>query len=168
MECRHRGLKEFELKVGPHQLFGIEINPYAFDLAQMTVWIGFIQWQKDNGFPIEHEPILQSLDNFELKDAILDLTDPANPTEPTWPDTDFIVGNPPFLGGNRIRKELGDDCVNGLFKLYAECVPATSDLCCYWFERARSQVERVKCRRAGLLATQAIRGGANREVLKQN
>ncbi len=111
IECRHRGLAEFELKVGPHQLFGIEINPYAFDLAQMTVWIGFIQWQKDNGFSIEHEPILQSLDNFQLKDAILDLTDPANPTEPTWPDTDFIVGNPPFLGGNRIRKELGDDCV---------------------------------------------------------
>ena len=59
IECRHRGLKEFELKVGPNQLFGIEINPYAFDLAQMTVWIGFIQWQKDNGFPVEHEPILQ-------------------------------------------------------------------------------------------------------------
>jgi type II restriction/modification system DNA methylase subunit YeeA len=106
VECRHRGLKEFELKVGPHQLFGIEINPYAFDLAQMTVWIGFIQWQKDNGFPIEHEPILQALHNFEKKDAIIDLADPANPAEPEWPDADFIVGNPPFLGGNKIRKEL--------------------------------------------------------------
>ena len=108
IECRHRGLKEFELKVGPHQLFGIEINPYAFDLAQMTVWIGFIQWQKDNGFPIEHEPILQALHNFELKDAILDLTDPENPAEPDWPDSDFIVGNPPFLGGKKLRSELGD------------------------------------------------------------
>ena len=102
IECRHRGLKEFELKVGPNQLFGIEINPYAFDLAQMTVWIGFIQWQKDNGFPIEHEPILQALHNFELKDAILDLTDPENPAEPEWPDADFIVGNPPFLGGKKM------------------------------------------------------------------
>ena len=113
------------------------------------------------------QPILQSLHNFEWKDAILDLTDPANPAEPDWPDSDFIVGNPPFLGGNKIRKELGDDCVNALFKLYAERVHATSDLCCYWFERARSQVERVKCQRAGLLATQAIRGGANREVLNR-
>ena len=85
IECRHRGLKEFELTVGPHQLLGIEINPYAFDLAQMTVWIGFIQWQKDNGFPVEHEPILQALHNFELKDAILDLTDPEHPANPTGP-----------------------------------------------------------------------------------
>ena len=51
IDCRHKGLNEFALKVGPHQLLGIEMNPYAFDLAQMTVWIGFIQWQKDNGFP---------------------------------------------------------------------------------------------------------------------
>ncbi len=53
VECRHRGLNEFDLSVGPHQLFGIEINPYAFDLAQMTIWIGFIQWQRDNGIPID-------------------------------------------------------------------------------------------------------------------
>ncbi len=167
IECRHRGLKEFELKVGPNQLFGIEINPYAFDLAQMTVWIGFIQWQKDNGFPIEHEPILQALQNFELKDAILDRSDPANPSEPAWPEAHFIIGNPPFLGGNRIRKELGDDYVDALFKLYADRVPATSDLCCYWFERSRTQIERAKCLRAGLLATQAIRGGSNRESLNR-
>ena len=128
IECRHRGLEEFELKVGPHQLFGIEINAYAFDLAQMTVWIGFIQWQKVNGFPVEHEPILEALHNFELKDAILDQTAPEVTTDPFWPDSDFIVGNPPFLGGNRIRKELGDAYVDALFRLYADRVPATSDL----------------------------------------
>jgi len=167
IECRHRGLKEFELTVGPHQLFGIEINPYAFDLAQMTVWIGFIQWQKDNGFPIEHEPILQSLHNFESKDAILDLTDPENPIEPEWPDADFIVGNPPFLGTKKLRGELGDLYVTKLFALYANRIPNFSDLCCYWFEKARCQIEARKTRRVGLLATQGIRGGLNREALKR-
>src|SRR5207247_2387786 len=42
-----------------------------------------------------------------------------------------------------------------------------ADLCCYWFEKARQQVEDGKCKRAGLLATQGIRGGANREALKR-
>jgi hypothetical protein len=46
-------------------------------------------------------------------------------------------------------------------------LPGQSDLCCYWFEKARQQIEDGKCRRAGLLATQGIRGGANREVLKR-
>ena len=167
IECRHRGLKEFELKVGPHQLFGIEINPYAFDLAQMTVWIGFIQWQKDNGFPVEHEPILQALHNFEMKDAILDLTDPEHPAEPDWPDSDFIVGNPPFLGGKKLRTELGDAYVDRMFSLWREHIRPEADLCCYWFEKARRQLELCKCHRAGLLATQGIRGGANRHSLNR-
>ena len=42
-----------------------------------------------------------------------------------------------------------------------------ADLCCYWFEKARQQIEQGKCKRAGLLATQGIRGGANRETLKR-
>src|ERR1019366_2527052 len=42
-----------------------------------------------------------------------------------------------------------------------------ADLCCYWFEKARGLIEQGKCKRAGLLATQGIRGGANREVLKR-
>jgi len=166
VECRHRGLKEFELKVGPHQLFGIEINPYAFDLAQMTVWIGFIQWQKDNGFPIEHEPILQELHNFQRMDAILDFTDPENPFEPNWPEADFIVGNPPFLGYSKLRSELGHPYVEALFKYYSGRVSNQSDLCCYWFEKARTAIESNLCSRAGLLATQGIRGGKNRVVLQ--
>ncbi|MGO9918091.1 MAG: class I SAM-dependent DNA methyltransferase [Isosphaeraceae bacterium] len=167
IECRHRGLKEFELKVGPNQLFGIEVNAYAFDLAQMTVWIGFIQWQKDNGFPVEHEPILQTLHNFQQKDAIVDLTDPANPAEPEWPDADFIVGNPPFLGGKKLRTELGDAYVDKMFSLWREHVRPEADLCCYWFEKARRQLKIGKCHRAGLLATQGIRGGANRHSLNR-
>ena len=165
IECRHRGLREFELQVGPNQLFGIEINPYAFDLAQMTVWIGFIQWQKDNGFPIEHEPILQALHNFQRKDAIIDLTDADSPAEPDWPDADFIVGNPPFIGNKRMRFELGQDYCSSLWKLYGDRLPGMSDLCCYWFEKAREMIARGRCRSAGLLATTVIKQVGNRRVL---
>jgi type II restriction/modification system DNA methylase subunit YeeA len=163
-----KGLGSFLPLVGPWQLYGIEVNPYAFDLAQMTVWIGWLQWIRFNGFGSPQEPILRPMEgNFQCRDAILDLSDPANPKEPEWQRVDFVVGNPPFLGGNRIRQELGDAYVDVLFRQYAGRVPAFADLCCYWFEKARAHIEKGKCKRAGLLATQGIRGGANREVLKR-
>lgn len=154
--------------VGPWQLYGIEINPYAHDLAQMTVWIGFLQWTRANGFQVTQDPILRPMaGNFRRMDAILDLSDPANPKEPEWPKVDFIVGNPPFLGDKFMRRELGDEYVDKLRALYAGLIPGQSDLCCYWFEKARANIEKGGCKRAGLLATQGIRGGANREVLKR-
>ena len=162
------GLASFFPMIGPWQLYGIELNPYAHDLAQMTVWIGWLQWLKFNGFGSPEEPILRAMSsNFQNKDAILDLSDLEHPREPDWPKVDFIVGNPPFLGGNRIRKELGASYVDALFKVYKDRVPAFGDLCCYWFEKARAHIEKGGCKRAGLLATQGIRGGANREVLKR-
>ena len=162
------GLASFFPMIGPWQLYGIELNPYAHDLAQMTVWIGWLQWLKFNGFGTPEEPILRAMSsNFRCQDAILDLSDPEHPKEPDWPKVDFIVGNPPFLGGNRIRKELGGDYVDALFKVYKDRVPAFADLCCYWFEKARAHIEKGGCKRAGLLATQRVRTGANREVLKR-
>ena len=162
------GLASFFPMIGPWQLYGIELNPYAHDLAQMTVWIGWLQWLKFNGFGSPEEPILRAMSsNFQNRDAILDLSDPANPTEPDWPKVDFIVGNPPFLGAKMLRRELGDEYVEKLFGFYGDRIPNFSDLCCYWFEKARAQIEKGGCKRAGLLATQGIRGGANREVLKR-
>ncbi len=86
------------------------------------------------------------------------------PYEPDWPEVDVIMGNPPFLGGNRIRGELGS-YVDDLFHLYDGRVPAFADLVCYWYEKARVQIEKGKAKRTGLLATNSIRGGANRAVL---
>jgi len=153
--------------VGPWQLYGIEVNPYAYELAQMTVWIGYLQWVRDNGLGNVGEPVLRKLDNFKCMDAIIDLSDPNNPKEPEWPKVDYIVGNPPFLGGGMLRSSLGDVYVEKLFAAYGRRIPNFSDLCCYWFEKARDQIEKGRCKRAGLLATQGIRGGANREVLKR-
>jgi type II restriction/modification system DNA methylase subunit YeeA len=162
------GLGSYIPLVGPWQLYGIELNPYAHDLAQMTVWIGWLQWLKFNGFGSPQEPILRAIPaNFQCRDSIMSVRDTGEVSEPEWPTVDFIVGNPPFLGGNRIRSELGDGYVENLFRLYKDRVPAFADLCCYWFEKARAHIKVGKCKRAGLLATQGIRGGANREVLKR-
>ncbi|NLY00794.1 MAG: class I SAM-dependent DNA methyltransferase [Rhodopirellula sp.] len=152
--------------VRPTQLAGLEINPYAQQLAQVVIWIGYLQWMHHNGFAAPRDPVLEPIESIRLMDAILDLSDPENPKEPEWPEADFIVGNPPFLGGNRIRRELTDDYVDRLFGHYQGRVPAFSDLCCYWFERAREQISHGKANRAGLLATQGIRGGVNRTVLE--
>src|SRR5438132_7599906 len=66
-----------------------------------------------------------------------------------------------------MRREVGDDYVTELRRIYGDRISGQSDLCCYWFEKARGLIEQNECKRAGLLATQGIRGGANREVLKR-
>ena len=163
------GVRQPELAVSPAQLFGIEKNPFAAELAQVVVWIGYLQWLKREGF-LEgwpKEPVLKALHTIENRDAILTIDLDGQPAEPPWPEVDVIMGNPPFLGGNKVRKELGDTYVEALFALYKDRVPAFADLVCYWFERARAQLEQGQVQRVGLLATQGIRGGANRKVLER-
>jgi len=154
-------------QVRPTQLAGIEINEYAQELAQVVIWIGYLQWMHHNGFAPPSHPVLEPIETIRLMDAILDLSDPENPKEPEWPKADFVVGNPPFLGGKLLRTHLGDEYVAQMFGVWDARVPREADLCCYWFEKARHQIGRARCKRAGLLATQGIRGGANRRVLER-
>ncbi len=212
---------KFAPQVSVQQLCAIELNPYAFELAQVSVQIGFLQWRRDNGFDNDRSPVLQNLDGFHNKDALMrdvfrtvpkDLKEaqaeehgvivplggnqakiagvseqgemgemgdaveaPAKPGaervkvyyERGWPECDVIVGNPPFLGDKFMRRELTGEYAEALRKIYGNRLPGQSDLCCYWFEKARQHIEDGKCKRAGLLGTQGIRGGANREVLKR-
>ncbi len=162
------GLPTFiEKQVHPQQLFGLETNIFAQELASVVVWIGYLQWLNERAIGWPKEPILRKLDNIQQRDAILTRDAKGNPVEPEWPHVDFIIGNPPFLGGNKVRKELGNEYVEDLFRLYSERVPPFADLVCYWFERARAQIQTGTCKRVGLLATQGIRGGANRVVLER-
>ena len=113
-------------------MHGIEINPYAAELAQVVVWIGHLQWLHEHSISDAHRPILDKLQCIENRDAILDFIPavriPPSPGTPgegkgegpsakkrsgsgqaaagkkipvpaSWPEADFIVGNPPFLGG---------------------------------------------------------------------
>ncbi len=154
-------------EVGPHNLLGLEINSYAAELARVTVWIGELQWMLANGYSFRRHPILQPLDNISERDALLNLSDPANPREAEWPPADVIVGNPPFLGNRLLRRSLGDDYVKKLWTVFDGRLPHSSDLCCYWHEKVRSAIASGQTLRGGLLATQAIRGQANRRVLER-
>ena len=153
--------------VKPDQMLGLEINPYAAELARTALWIGYIQWHQNNGFPYDHSPILTPLVSIQKTDAILRDGDTDNPQEPEWPPAEFIIGNPPFLGHVPFREQLGDAYVDALYSLYGDRIPHSSDLCCYWLEKARDQIEVGKSSRAGLLATQAIRFQTNRRVLSR-
>jgi type II restriction/modification system DNA methylase subunit YeeA len=156
-----------ESPVSPRQLYGIEKDFFAHELASVAVWIGYLQWRFENSMGEPKEPILEKLDNIQLGDAVMRYDEKGKPYEPEWPEAEFIVGNPPFLGGNKVRHEMGDKYVDDLFALYGNRVPSFSDYVCYWFEKARAQIESDRSERAGLLATQGIRGGVNREVLRR-
>ena len=162
-----RGWHDLKPRVKPDQMMGLEINPYAAELARTALWIGYIQWHHTNGFSYDDEPILTPLNTIQQTDAILDLSDPDCPAEPEWPAAEFIIGNPPFLGRGKLRSELGDDYAEAVFEVYGDRLPRTSDLCCYWYEIARGCIEYGASRRAGLLGTQGIRGKDNRTVLER-
>ena len=162
LEAEALGLERGFPETGPANVKGIEINPYAAELARVSVWIGEIQWMRRNGFTGSRDPILKPLGTIECRDAVLT----PEGEEPEWPAADVVVGNPPFCGGNRLIATLGEDYVSRVSSVYAGRVSGAADLVCYWFEKAGRQIASGKVIRAGLVATNSIRGGANRGALQ--
>ena len=157
--------RQVGIEVSPANVLGIELDPYAAELARVTVWIGELQWMLRNGYRYATQPILQALDTIECRDALIKVSHGGTASEAEWPACDAIVGNPPFLGDKVMRSELGADYTDALRKCYTGRVPGGADLVTYWFEKARAQIEAGKCTAAGLVSTNSIRGGANRKVL---
>ena len=162
VEAEALGLQREFPQVGPEAVLGIEINPYAAELARVSVWIGHIQWARRHGFPPPSDPVLRTLDTIACRDAVL----AEDGTLALWPEADVIIGNPPFLGGKRMRGILSNAYCDRLFAVYANRVSAEADLVCYWFERAQEEVVAGRVERVGLVATNSIRGGQNRRVLE--
>ena len=104
--------RQISIECSPANVLGIELNPYAAELARVTVWIGEIQWMLKNGYPIRKNPILQSLDHIENRDAVLN----GDGSEAQWPVVNAIIGNPPFLGDKKMRSELGNEYTEALRK----------------------------------------------------
>ncbi len=161
LEAEALGFEREFPAVGPANVKGIEINAYAAELARVSVWIGEIQWMRRNGFGISKDPVLDPLDTIECRDAIL----APDGSEPDWPAAEVVIGNPPFLGYSLQRERLGVDYTDALRSLYKGSVPAFGDLVCYWFHKASRHVAAGAVARAGLVATNSIRGGKNRVVL---
>ncbi|MDO8457088.1 MAG: hypothetical protein Q7T07_09275 [Burkholderiaceae bacterium] len=162
--------READLVTGPHNMLGLELNEYAAELARVTVWIGELQWRLTHGYEFKTNPVLEPLDCIECRDALLRFTPEtptvrAEPVEADWPQASVVVGNPPFLGGSKKRRELGDAYFEALNKVFAGRVPGGADLVCYWFDKALKAIEIKGLGAAGLVSTNSIRGGANRKVL---
>jgi methylase of polypeptide subunit release factors len=149
-------------RVGPEAVLGIEVNPYAAELARVTIWIGEIQWMIENGFGASKHPILKPLDQIECRDAILN----EDGTEPEWPKANVVVGNPPFLGDKRMLSELGEPYVERLRSLYEGRVPGGADLVTYWFDKSGRALTAGLLDVFGLVATKSIQQGANRSVIE--
>ena len=147
--------------VGPEVVQGIEINPYAAELARVTVWIGEIQWMRKNGFGVSENPILKPLQNIENRDAILD----ADGSEAAWPSADVIIGNPPFLGDRKMIRELGERYSLAVRRIFEGRVPGSADFVCYWFAKSLGQLASKDAERCGLVSTNSISTGSSRRVL---
>jgi type II restriction/modification system DNA methylase subunit YeeA len=162
------GLTRRPPRIGPEAVKGIEINPNAAELARVSIWVGEIQWMRRNGFYAKTNPILRSLGSIECRDALIEQDSGTGKwRESEWPDADVIVGNPPFLGNKRMITELGEGYVSQLRRIYSDNLTGGVDLVVYWFDKAWRQIKSNKMKRAGLVATNSIRAGANREILKQ-
>ena len=147
LEAEALGLERQHDVTGPHNVLGIELNEYAAELARVTVWIGELQWRIQRGYGFKLNPVLEPLDHIECRDAVLN----ADGSEAAWPTADAVVGNPPFVGDKKMRGELGDAYTEALRAAYKGRVPGGADLVCYWFEKARAQIEtrRAASARAG-------------------
>ena len=134
-----------ESQIGPHQFHGLEKNPRAAKIAELVLWIGWLRNRlKDDPESIPDPVLKESANiNFGLPggyDAVLKQTklgepDFDKPSMPKWPEADFIVGNPPFIGGKDLRDKLGGDYAEALWKANAR-VPKSADFVMQWWDRA--------------------------------
>lgn len=151
--------------VTPRQMRGIELNARAAAIADLVLWIGYLQWHRRRygaSQPLP-EPILEGYGQVEHRDAVL--TDDGTPAP--WPDAEFIVGNPPFIGANRMREALGDDYTEALRAAYPE-VPESSDFVLHWWHRAALAVRTGDVERFGLITTNSLPQTFNRRVIERH
>ena len=148
--------------VTAQQFHGIDINPFAVELAKVTMMIA--RKLAIDELHINEDPLpLDNLDaNFRMMDALID----ANGHPSVWPKADVIIGNPPFLGAKRLKPERGPDYVNTVRNAYPD-VPGMADYCVYWFRKAHDHLpactlEDPLAGRAGLVGTQNIRNNKSR------
>jgi type II restriction/modification system DNA methylase subunit YeeA len=163
LEAEALGLPRAFPSIGPECVLGIELNPYAAELARVSVWIGEIQWMRRNGFEAAKNPILRTLNTIENRDAVLN----ADGTRASWPKADVVVGNPPFIGSQKMIRELGEEQTKRIRAAWSSDVPASCDFVALWFAKAHQQISDGVAVRAGFVATNSISELANRAVMSR-
>ena len=189
------------------QFLGIELNPRAAALAELVLWIGWLQWQiRSFGNQSVAEPVVHDYRNIDCRDAVLawDAQEPAygadgklltrwdgrttkrhpvtgkevpdeaaqlpqwrylNPRAAEWPQADFIIGNPPFIGAGPMRESLGDGYVEALRASWPG-VPDSADFVMFWWAKAAAELRAGRTQRLGLITTNSLRQTFNRRVVE--
>jgi hypothetical protein len=174
------------VSIRPEQFFGMELNQSAVEIAELVLWIGYLQWHLRSRATPPEEPILGSGDHVTAKDAVLnwegypglelqrssiglpirkrrangeivEVRTYPKPRRPDWPQADFIVGNPPFIGGKDLRGRMSDEYVEALWKAHPH-INRSADYVMYWWDRAAEllTVKGTRLRRFGLVTTNSI------------
>lgn len=147
--------------ISPHQFHGIDRDTFGVELAKVTLMLAKklaldeaiatlgatqseLPFDKDEALPLDN------LDaNFICGDALFE----------KWPQTDTIIGNPPYQSKNKIQKELGLSYMNRVRAAYPD-VDGRADYCVYWFRKAHDHLKAGQ--RAGLVGTNTIRQNYSR------
>ncbi|MGH6815104.1 MAG: DNA methyltransferase, partial [Hyphomicrobiaceae bacterium] len=172
--------------IGPNQFLGLEVNPRAAAIAELVVWLGYLQWHFRTQGGAPSEPILRDFGNVAAMDAVLDWTGHPvskialredgsrvetypNARRPDWPEAEFIVGNPPFIGGKDIRAQLGSSYAETLWRVH-DHINESADLVMYWWDRAADilTAKASKLRRFGFVTTNSITQTFSRRVVARH
>ncbi len=246
-----------EFKVRPHQFIGLEINPWAVPIAELVLWIGYLQWHfRTSDKAVPDDPVISKEHSIRKQDAVLaydrkemitwgmarenpdlpglpdevreklrssrgneaqtsepstlnpspstnsqslltsaatrpitvwdgrtmkthpvtgkDVPDETarvplwhyvNPRKAEWPEADYVVGNPPFIGTSLMRAALGDGYTETIRQTYKE-LPESCDFVMYWWHKAAELVRAGKVMQFGLITTNSIKQTFNRRVIE--
>lgn len=164
------------MSVDPRNFLGMELNPRAAAIAELVLWLGYLQWHLRNGGNIA-DPVLQSFGNIRAMDAVLK-HDPErvlpggvgselpNARRPEWPEADYIVGNPPFIGGKDLRNRLGDLYTTTLWQAHPH-INKSADFVMFWWDRAADILSRkgTRLKRFGFVTTNSITQEFSRRII---
>ncbi|OZC02390.1 class I SAM-dependent DNA methyltransferase [Rubricoccus marinus] len=89
----------------------------------------------------------------------------VDPKPAAWPEAEFLVGNPPFVGSQKMRGTLGDGYTEALRSAYKDEVPGSADLVMYWWHKAAEAVREGSSERFGLITTNSAHQKHNRAVI---
>jgi hypothetical protein len=171
--------------VDPHQFLGIELNPRAAAIAELVLWLGYLQQHYRARSSHPAEPILRAFHNIDNRDAVLTwdgypLTTVVekdgvrvetypNVRRPEWPEAEFIVGNPPFIGGKDLRSRLAPGYAEALWKAH-KGMNDSADFVMYWWDRSAEILARKKTilRRFGFVTTNSITQVFQRKVMERH
>ncbi|MDQ6867877.1 MAG: class I SAM-dependent DNA methyltransferase [Pseudomonadota bacterium] len=181
--------------IDPHQFLGLEVNPRAAAIAELVLWIGYLQWHFRTRGGMPPEPILRDFQTIQVADAVLawDSKDLArdkharpiartdtegnqvevyrykNPKRPRWPDADYIVGNPPFIGGKDIRGRMGEDYAKALWAAHPH-MNESADYVMYWWDFAAEllTLNDARLKRFGLVTTNSLSQVFQRRVMEKH